>query len=123
MKEVSYVHAQGYAAGELKHGPIALVQDRMPVIALVPRDQTYDKMCSNVSEVCSRGACLVAITTADENRLGAAAEMTVQVPQTLPWLQPLLTALPLQLIAYHVGVLRGCDVDKPRNLAKSVTVE
>ena len=123
MKEVSYVHAQGYAAGELKHGPIALVQERVPVIAIVPRDATYDKMRSNVSEVCSRGAQLVAITTADENRLGASAELTVQVPQTLPWLQPLLVALPLQLIAYHVGVLRGCDVDKPRNLAKSVTVE
>jgi glucosamine--fructose-6-phosphate aminotransferase (isomerizing) len=123
LKEISYIHAEGYPAGEMKHGPIALVDARMPVVAIATRGETYDKMASNIEEIKARDGLVVAVATAGDEEIGAKADLVIPVPPTLEWLQPVLTAVPLQLLAYHVGVLRGCDVDQPRNLAKSVTVE
>jgi glucosamine--fructose-6-phosphate aminotransferase (isomerizing) len=123
LKEISYIHAEGYAAGEMKHGPIALVDSRMPVVAIAPRGETYDKMASNIEEIQARDGIVIAVATAGDEELQAKADVMIPVPPTLEWLQPILLALPLQLLAYHIGVLRGCDVDQPRNLAKSVTVE
>lgn len=123
LKEISYVHAEGYAAGEMKHGPIALIHEQMPVVAITPRGPTYEKMVSNIEEVKARDGIVIAVATEDDDEIGAKADFVIPVPSALPWLQPLLVAIPLQLLAYHVGVLRGCDVDQPRNLAKSVTVE
>src|SRR3989449_4204480 len=123
LKEISYIHAEGYAAGEMKHGPIALVDRQMPVVAIVPRGSTYEKMASNIEEIKARDGVVVALSTAGDDEIGAKADLLIHVPSSLEWLQPLLVALPLQLLAYHLGVLRGCDVDQPRNLAKSVTVE
>jgi glucosamine--fructose-6-phosphate aminotransferase (isomerizing) len=123
LKEVSYVHAEGYAAGEMKHGPIALVDSRMPVVALTPEGPTHAKMASNIEEVRAREGHVIAIATEGDASLEGRADEIVTIPRALPWVQPLLLALPLQLLAYHTGVLRGCDVDQPRNLAKSVTVE
>jgi glucosamine--fructose-6-phosphate aminotransferase (isomerizing) len=123
LKEISYVHAEGYAAGEMKHGPIALVDARMPVVAIAPRGETYEKMASNIEEIKARDGVVVAVATAGDDEIQAKADVVIPIPPTLEWLQPILTAVPLQLLAYHVGVLRGCDVDQPRNLAKSVTVE
>jgi len=123
LKEISYIHAEGYAAGEMKHGPIALVDSRMPVVAIAPRGETYEKMASNIEEVKARDGVVIAIATAGDDAIGAKADLVIPVPPTLEWLQPIITAVPLQLLAYHVGVVRGCDVDQPRNLAKSVTVE
>jgi glucosamine--fructose-6-phosphate aminotransferase (isomerizing) len=123
LKEISYVHAEGHAAGEMKHGPIALVDARLPVVAIAPRGDTYDKMASNIEEIKARDGIVIAVATAGDDEIAAKADVVIPVPPTLEWLQPVLTAVPLQLLAYHVGVLRGCDVDQPRNLAKSVTVE
>jgi glucosamine--fructose-6-phosphate aminotransferase (isomerizing) len=123
LKEISYIHAEGYAAGEMKHGPIALVDSRMPVVAIAPRGETYDKMASNIEEIQARDGVVIAVATAGDEELQAKADVMIPVPPTLEWLQPILLAVPLQLLAYHIGVLRGCDVDQPRNLAKSVTVE
>ena len=123
LKEVSYVHAEGYAAGEMKHGPIALVDERMPVVALTPEGPTHSKMASNIEEVRAREGFVVAVATEGDASLDGRADAIVPIPKALPFVQPLLLALPLQLLAYHAGVLRGCDVDQPRNLAKSVTVE
>jgi glutamine---fructose-6-phosphate transaminase (isomerizing) len=123
LKEISYIHAEGYAAGEMKHGPIALIDENMPVVALLQQGHTYEKMLSNVEEVKSReGKILAIIEGASDDRIGAAGCQFV-VPKTSPWLAPILFAVPLQLLAYHIAVLRGTDVDQPRNLAKSVTVE
>src|SRR3989442_434260 len=123
LKEISYIHAEGYPAGEMKHGPIALIDSRMPVVAIAPRGATYDKMTSNVEEVKARDGIVIAVATAGDDEIHAKADVVISVPATLEWLQPVLNAVPLQLLAYHAGVLRGCDVDQPRNLAKSVTVE
>ena len=123
LKEISYIHAEGYAAGEMKHGPIALVDSRMPVVAITPRGETYEKMASNIEEIKARDGVVIAVATAGDDEIGAKADVVIPVPPTLEWLQPIITAVPLQLLAYHLGVLRGCDVDQPRNLAKSVTVE
>jgi len=123
LKEISYIHAEGYAAGEMKHGPIALVDSRMPVVAIAPRGETYDKMASNIEEIQARDGVVIAVATAGDEELQAKADVMIPVPPTLEWLQPILLAVPLQLLAYHIGVLRGGDVDQPRNLAKSVTVE
>jgi glutamine---fructose-6-phosphate transaminase (isomerizing) len=123
LKEISYIHAEGYAAGELKHGPIALVDDQMPVVALVPQGASYQKTMSNIEEVKARGGIVLAIATAGDEEIGGKADIVIPVPPSLEWTQPLLVAPVLQLLAYHLGVLRGCDVDHPRNLAKSVTVE
>ncbi len=123
LKEISYIHAEGYAAGEMKHGPIALIDRRMPVVAIAPRSPVYDKMASNIEEVKARDGIVLAVATEGDDDLGVRADDVLPIPPASYWIQPLLVALPLQLLAYHLGVLRGCDVDQPRNLAKSVTVE
>lgn len=122
LKEISYVHAEGFSAAEMKHGPIALIDADMPVVVVAPRDAVYPKVLSSMQEVKARGGKLIVITTEAEG-LETLADEIVLVPPTLDPLFPVLTSVPLQLLAYHIGVLRGCDVDKPRNLAKSVTVE
>ena len=123
LKEISYIHAEGYAAGEMKHGPIALIDPRMPVVAVAPRGAMYEKMTSNIEEIKARDGIVIAVATEGDEEIATKADVVIPVPASLEWLQPLLTAVPLQLLAYHLGVLRGCDVDQPRNLAKSVTVE
>ncbi len=123
LKEVSYIHAEGYAAGEMKHGPIALVDEETPSVFLVPDGQAHDKVMSNLEEIKARGGPVIAIASADGDRVRARADDVIVVPDVPDYLQPLVTAVPLQLLAYHVARLRGCDIDKPRNLAKSVTVE
>jgi glucosamine--fructose-6-phosphate aminotransferase (isomerizing) len=117
LKEISYIHAEGYPAGEMKHGPIALIDEDMPVVAITPHDSVLEKMLSNIEEVKARSGIVLAVTDR-ENPDGV-----ILVPQTHELLSPLLMVLPLQLLAYHIALLRGCDVDQPRNLAKSVTVE
>ena len=123
LKEVSYLHAEGYPAGEMKHGPIALIDDEMPVIALAPLDSLYEKMLSNIEEVRARGGNVIAIGTEGDEVLPQKSAMVLRIPAAPELLQPLLTVIPAQLLAYHVAVHRGCDVDQPRNLAKTVTVE
>ena len=123
LKEISYIHAEGYPAGEMKHGPISLVDGRMPVVALMPTDELFDKMVSNVYEVSARGGRVLAVTTENAPGLDDAASDIVTLPSVPAALSPMVMAVPMQLLAYHIGVLRGCDVDQPRNLAKSVTVE
>ncbi len=123
LKEISYIHAEGYPAAEMKHGPIALVDENMPVVFVAPRDEVYPKVVSNMQEVKARGGRIIAVTTEGNGDLGALADHRLSVPATAPLLSPVLTTLPLQLLAYHIAVERGCDVDRPRNLAKSVTVE
>ena len=123
LKEISYIHAEGYPAGEMKHGPIALIDSRMPVVAIAPMGPTYEKMASNIEEVRARDGIVIAVATAGDDQIATKADVVIPVPQSLAWIQPILVSLPLQLLAYHLGVLRGCDVDQPRNLAKSVTVE
>jgi glucosamine--fructose-6-phosphate aminotransferase (isomerizing) len=123
LKEISYIHAEGYPAGEMKHGPIALIDERMPVVALAPRDPSYDRMVANVEEVRARNGRVIAVCHGGDAGMAARAEHVVAVPPAADLLSPLLTVIPLQLLAYHIAVLRGCDVDQPRNLAKSVTVE
>jgi glucosamine--fructose-6-phosphate aminotransferase (isomerizing) len=123
LKEVSYIHAEGYAAGEMKHGPIALIDERMPVVALVPRDEHYAKMLNNIEEVRARDGMVIAIATADDDLIGERAQEVIFVPEAPALLQPMVTSVPLQLLAYEIAKLRGCDIDQPRNLAKTVTVE
>ena len=124
LKEVSYIHAEGYAAGEMKHGPIALIDDRVPVIVLAPRDDLFEKTASNIQEVMARGGKVVMISDRDGlARLGGRLSHGIEVPSCDPFVAPLLYAIPVQLLAYHVAVAKGTDVDQPRNLAKSVTVE
>ena len=127
LKEISYIHAEGYPAGEMKHGPIALIDERMPVVAIAPDDHVFEKMVGNVQEAKARGASVIAITTAGDERMAAVLDTTdhvvVAMPRTTPLLTPIVMTIPLQLLAYHIAVSRGCDVDQPRNLAKSVTVE
>jgi glucosamine--fructose-6-phosphate aminotransferase (isomerizing) len=123
LKEISYVHAEGYPAGEMKHGPIALIDATMPVIGLCPKSATYEKMASNVQEVKARDGILVAIVTEGDTQVSTLADHVITVPDVDELLLPIVVAIPLQMLAYHVAVRRGCDVDQPRNLAKSVTVE
>ncbi|MGE0159395.1 MAG: glutamine--fructose-6-phosphate transaminase (isomerizing) [Gemmatimonadales bacterium] len=123
LKEVSYIHAEGYPAAEMKHGPIALIDDDMPVVVLAPRDAVYKKVVSNIEEVKARHGRIIAVVSDDAPELQDKVDYMIKVPQTIPCLLPVLTTIPLQLLAYHMAVLRGCDVDQPRNLAKSVTVE
>lgn len=123
LKEIAYIHAEGYAAGEMKHGPIALIDPRFPTMAIVPEDSSFDKTLSNVQEIRAREGHIIAVTTAGNNRLGSLVDDVIYVPSSSDIVLPLLTVIPLQLFAYHCAVIRGCDVDKPRNLAKSVTVE
>jgi glucosamine--fructose-6-phosphate aminotransferase (isomerizing) len=123
LKEVSYIHAEGYAAGEMKHGPIALIDKDMPVVVLAPKDRLYEKTVSNLMEVKARHAPVIAFVAEGERELGKIADAVFTIPDTHPLLSPILFTVPLQLLAYHIAVLRGADVDQPRNLAKSVTVE
>jgi len=123
LKEVSYIHAEGYPAAEMKHGPIALIDADMPVVVLAPRDAVYKKVVSNVEEVKARGGRIIAVVSDDAPELQDKVDYMIKVPHTIPCLLPILTTVPLQLLAYHTAVLRGADVDQPRNLAKSVTVE
>jgi glucosamine--fructose-6-phosphate aminotransferase (isomerizing) len=123
LKEISYIHAEGYPAGEMKHGPIALIDNNLPVVCIAVRDAIYEKMISNIEQVKARGGQVIAIVTEGDTQVRDKADYVIEVPETLPLLTPVLTAIPLQLLAYHVAVRRGADVDQPRNLAKSVTVE
>jgi glucosamine--fructose-6-phosphate aminotransferase (isomerizing) len=123
LKEIAYIHAEGYAAGEMKHGPIALIDPAFPTMAIAPEDGSYEKVISNMQEIRAREGRIIAITTAGNAKLGALADDVIEVPQNQDLLMPVLTVVPLQLFAYHCALLRGCDIDKPRNLAKSVTVE
>jgi glutamine---fructose-6-phosphate transaminase (isomerizing) len=123
LKEISYIHAEGYAAGEMKHGPIALIDDQLPVVVLVPKGPSYEKTVSNLAEVRARQGKVLAIATRGDAEIGSHADDVVLVPDTALELQPILTVLPLQMLSYYVADLKGTDVDQPRNLAKSVTVE
>lgn len=123
LKEISYIHAEGYPAGEMKHGPIALIDENLPVVVIAPNDRTYDKVLGNVEEVKARGGMVIAVANEADHELESKADHIFRIPETMPQLTPLLTVIPLQLLSYHIAVLRGCDVDQPRNLAKSVTVE
>ncbi|MFO7916921.1 MAG: glutamine--fructose-6-phosphate transaminase (isomerizing) [Anaerolineae bacterium] len=123
LKEISYIHAEGYPAGEMKHGPIALIDDEMPVVAICPRDRVRNKMLNNMEQVKTRGGRVIAVATEGDEEVAAKADDVIFIPATSRYLTPILATIPLQLLAYHIGVLRGCDVDQPRNLAKSVTVE
>ncbi|HQP72746.1 MAG TPA: glutamine--fructose-6-phosphate transaminase (isomerizing) [Acidobacteriota bacterium] len=123
LKEISYIHAEGYPAGEMKHGPIALISPECPVMAVCPRDSVYDKMISNIMEVQARGAKIIAVGSPDDTKLADIADRVITVPRTLDFLNPVLCNIPLQLFAYFCALYRGCAIDKPRNLAKSVTVE
>jgi glucosamine--fructose-6-phosphate aminotransferase (isomerizing) len=126
LKEISYIHAEGYPAGEMKHGPIALIDERMPVVAVAPADHVFEKMVGSVQEAKARGGSVIAITTEGDTRMAEvldAHDMILPMPATGALLTPIVMTIPLQLLAYHIAVRRGCDVDQPRNLAKSVTVE
>jgi len=123
LKEISYIHAEGYPAGEMKHGPIALIDEELPVVVLAPKDRLYEKIVTNIQEVNSRGGKVIAISNESNGEVCDISRTCILVPDTNPYLQPMLLVIPLQILAYHIGVLRGCDVDQPRNLAKSVTVE
>ncbi|MCX7857219.1 MAG: glutamine--fructose-6-phosphate transaminase (isomerizing) [Deltaproteobacteria bacterium] len=123
LKEISYIHAEGYAAGEMKHGPIALIDEKMPVLCLSPKDITYSKTCGNIEEVISRKGKVILVTDTESHEMANKVEEVIIIPQTIYELQPIISVIPLQLFAYHVANLLGTDVDQPRNLAKSVTVE
>ena len=123
LKEISYIHAEGYPAAEMKHGPIALIDENMPVVFMAPRGAVYSKVLLNIEEVKARGGRVIVLVTGRETDLGRKVDHVIPVPATLPLLQPIVNVVPLQLLAYHIAVLRGCDVDRPRNLAKTVTVE
>ena len=123
LKEISYIHAEGYPAAEMKHGPIALIDEDMPVVFVATHHQLYKKILSNIEEVKARNGRIIAIVTEGDEAVSKIAEATIAVPPTLATLAPLLSVIPLQLIAYHVAVEKGLNVDQPRNLAKSVTVE
>ena len=123
LKEISYIHAEGYPAAEMKHGPIALIDKNMPVVFIAPRDGSYEKVMSNIQEVKARRGRVIAIVNEDESEMDQLADYRILVPKTLDMLAPILTVIPLQLLAYRIAVFRGCNVDQPRNLAKSVTVE
>jgi glucosamine--fructose-6-phosphate aminotransferase (isomerizing) len=123
LKEISYIHAEGYPAAEIKHGPIALIDEMMPVVFIAPRDAVYSKILSNVQEVKARRGRVIAVVTEGDHEINGLADHTFPIPETMDPLTPLLSVIPLQLLAYYIAVRRGCDVDKPRNLAKSVTVE
>jgi glutamine---fructose-6-phosphate transaminase (isomerizing) len=123
LKEISYIHAEGYPAAEMKHGPIALIDDKMPVIVIAPKQGHYDKVVSNIQEIKSRSGKIIAIVTKGDVQVKGLADHVIEIPETSDALSPLLTTIPLQLLSYHIAVMRGCNVDQPRNLAKSVTVE
>ena len=123
LKEVSYIHAEGYPAAEMKHGPIALVDEQTPTVIIAPHGPVYDKVMSNLEEIKARGGPVIAVACQSDREIARKADDVIFIPDAEDYLTPILSAIPLQLLAYHIAVLRGCDVDKPRNLAKSVTVE
>jgi len=123
LKEISYIHAEGYPAGEMKHGPIALIDEQMPVVMIATQNDIFEKSLSNMEEVKARGGMIIALTDKPDEELEKRADAILIVPETFDEFMPVLTAIPLQLLAYHIAVLKGTDVDQPRNLAKSVTVE
>ena len=123
LKEISYIHATGYAAGELKHGPIALIDNQLPVVCIAPKTVTYEKMMSNIQEVKARGGRLIVIATEGDDQFNEIADDIIYIPLASNELTPLISVVPLQLLSYHIALKLGCDVDQPRNLAKSVTVE
>ena len=123
LKELSYIHAEGFQAGEMKHGPIAMIDANFPSIFITPQDSVYEKNISNIQEIKSRKGRVIAIATRGDSKIEQMVDETIYIPKTLEMLTPILATIPLQLFAYYAAVLRGCDVDKPRNLAKSVTVE
>lgn len=123
LKEISYIHAEGYPAAEMKHGPIALIDEHMPVIVIAPKQGHYDKIVSNIQEIKSRSGIIIAVVTKGDTQVRGLADYIIEVPETSDALSPLITTIPLQLLSYHIAVMRGCNVDQPRNLAKSVTVE
>ncbi len=123
LKEISYIHAEGYPAAEMKHGPIALIDDQMPVVVIAPKQGHYDKVVSNIQEIKSRSGKIIAVVTKGDVQVKELADHVIEIPETSDALSPLITTIPLQLLSYHIAVLRGCNVDQPRNLAKSVTVE
>jgi glucosamine--fructose-6-phosphate aminotransferase (isomerizing) len=123
LKEISYIHAEGYPAAEMKHGPIALIDKNMPAVFIAPKDSTYDKIISNIEEIRARRGRIIAIANEDDDHIDSLVDYVIKVPQTIRMLMPLLTVIPLQLLAYHIAVKKGLNVDQPRNLAKSVTVE
>jgi glucosamine--fructose-6-phosphate aminotransferase (isomerizing) len=123
LKEISYIHAEGYPAGEMKHGPIALIDENVPVVVLAGKNSVYEKILANIEEVKARGGIVIAVADENDREIGKLADQVITVPSTNPLLMPIVMSVPLQLLAYHIAVLRGADVDQPRNLAKSVTVE
>lgn len=123
LKEISYIHAEGYPAGEMKHGPIALIDENLPVVVLAPKDPVYAKVLSNIEEVKTRGGIVIALATEGDSEIALKVDHVIYLPEINSYLTPILLTIPLQLFAYHIALLRGCDVDQPRNLAKSVTVE
>jgi len=123
LKEISYIHAEGYPAAEMKHGPIALIDEDMPVVFIAIKDSSYEKIVSNIQEVKARKGRVIAIVTEGDTQIPSMVDFTIEVPKTNELLSPLLTSIPLQLISYYIAVMRGRNVDQPRNLAKSVTVE
>jgi glucosamine--fructose-6-phosphate aminotransferase (isomerizing) len=123
LKEISYIHAEGYPAAEMKHGPIALIDEQMPVVVIAQKQEHYDKIVSNIQEIKSRSGKIIAVVTEGDTQVRSLADHVIEIPRTVDALSPLLTTIPLQLLSYHIAVMRGCNVDQPRNLAKSVTVE
>jgi glucosamine--fructose-6-phosphate aminotransferase (isomerizing) len=123
LKEISYIHAEGYPAAEMKHGPIALIDEHMPVIVIATNRSAYEKVASNIQEVKARNGYVIAIVTEGDTTISQMADSVIEIPDTEEPLTPLLSVIPLQLLSYHIAVMRGCNVDQPRNLAKSVTVE
>ena len=123
LKEISYIHAEGYPAAEMKHGPIALIDENMPVVVLAPKENSYDKIVSNIQEIKARKGKVIAIVTEGDDIISQIADHVLEIPETMAVYSGLLAVIPLQLLSYHIAVMRGCDVDQPRNLAKSVTVE
>nr|WP_322625086.1 glutamine--fructose-6-phosphate transaminase (isomerizing) [uncultured Flavobacterium sp.] len=123
LKEISYIHAEGYPAAEMKHGPIALIDEKMPVVIIAPKQEHYDKIVSNIQEIKARSGKIIAVVTKGDTQVKSLADHVIEIPETSDALSPLVTTIPLQLLSYHIAVMRGCNVDQPRNLAKSVTVE
>jgi glucosamine--fructose-6-phosphate aminotransferase (isomerizing) len=127
LKEISYIHAEGYPAGEMKHGPIALIDEQMPLVTIAPDDHVFEKMIGNIQEAKARGGSVIALASERQkgirDLLDPAHDFLITIPESHPLITPVLMVVPLQLLAYHIAIRRGCDVDQPRNLAKSVTVE
>jgi glucosamine--fructose-6-phosphate aminotransferase (isomerizing) len=123
LKEISYIHAEGYPAAEMKHGPIALIDENMPVVVIATKSEHYEKVVSNIQEVKARKGKVIAVVTEGDRNLDSMVDHVIEVPETMEGFSPLINTVPLQLLSYHIAVMRGCNVDQPRNLAKSVTVE